>query len=699
MVLLLKSSFCLIFVLFVQMQRIRVACAFVARASPTISHARPQSIQQRLPNQVHRQSHSQRIVLYRPSLQLAAASTARSTSTATATSKKTRPFQLVIVESPSKCKTISNILEQYVKKNLLDYDFVVESCMGHVRNLPKSAKGEKKTAVVGVDVNHNYEPTYVLLPGKEALVKNLQKLAKQADKVILATDEDREGEAVAWHLTQVLDTPPERYQRVTFTEITPTAIEHSIQHPTMLNMNLIQAQETRRILDRLAGYTLSPILWKKIAPGLSAGRVQSVGMALIVQRERERLLFQPVEYWDMVAEFQMNDENVNATLVSVKGEPVATGGDFNNQGELVSTNKRHFLETDIQELKHKLEGNTTTTWTVVSIQSRKRKQSPPMPFTTSTLQQEANKRLGMSVSQTMQCAQSLYESGFISYMRTDSTTLSADAQKATAKMVASDYGKELVAPPRKGKQSMNAQEAHEAIRPAIQSDGGFLRPDQLTGSKNDVSLRLYDLIYRRTVASRMVEQVVNSTSVSIEGVNVDTNALFRVSGSVALAPGYTLALGRSSADTVLPPLEEGQVLDCNELFCINHSTQPPPRYNEASFVKELEARGVGRPSTYAGTIQILRDRAYVGTPLRADDTPPRRNTKARIGSAISAQRAAGGEGVYECCDDMYWLCRWKGSTVCSHKFQTRFRIYGRWARTSSSILVGFCSLFLTREPL
>ena len=572
--------------------------------------------------------------------------------------------------------------------------------MGHVRNLPKSAiKGMEKTAVVGVDVNHNYEPTYVLLPGKEVLVKKLQKLAKQADKVLLATDEDREGEAVAWHLTQVLETPSDRYQRVTFTEITPTAIEHSIQHPTTLNLNLIQAQETRRILDRLAGYTLSPILWKKIAPGLSAGRVQSVGMALIVQRERERLLFQPVEYWDMVAEFQLNAENINATLVSVKGETVATGGDFNNQGELVSNNKRHFSETDIQELKNILVGKATeTTWTVVSIQSRQRKQSPPMPFTTSTLQQEANKRLGMSVSQTMQCAQSLYESGFISYMRTDSTTLSADAQKATAKMVVSDYGKDLVAAPRKGKQSKNAQEAHEAIRPAIQSNGGYLRPNQLKGSKNDVSLKLYDLIYRRTVASRMVQQVVNSTSVSIEGVNGETNALFRVSGSVVLAPGYTLALGRSSSDVVLPPLVEGQVLDCNDLFCINHSTQPPPRYNEASFVKELEARGVGRPSTYAGIIKILRDRAYVGTPVRTDDTP-RRNTKARTGSAISAQRAAGGEGMYDCCDDVVYcfVVKMFEMYVCSQI--PCFRLYRRWAWTTSAVLVGLCSVLLTRESL
>jgi DNA topoisomerase-1 len=286
-----------------------------------------------------------------------------------------------------------------------------------------------------------------------------------------------------------------------------------------------------------------------------------------------------------------------------------------------------------------------STWTVVSIQSKQRKQSPPMPFTTSTMQQEANRRLGMSVSQIMRCAQSLYESGFISYMRTDSTQLSEDAHSATERVVSQDYGHDLIAAPRKGKKSKNAQEAHEAIRPAIQPNGAFLRPHQMTGRDNDPSLRLYELIYQRTVASRMMEQVVNQTSVSVEGVSPDgnTTVLFRVSGSVVIDPGYTLASGRSSSDTFLPPLEEGQKLGCSNLTCISHSTQPPPRYNEASFVKELEALGVGRPSTYAGTVQILRDRAYVGTPLRSDDTG-RRSGKARTGAAISAQRAAGGEG-------------------------------------------------------
>jgi DNA topoisomerase-1 len=275
----------------------------------------------------------------------------------TTTTSPNRPYQLVIVESPSKCKTISSILQKYVSDRGLEYDYLVESSMGHVRNLPKSEKGGANTAaaaVVGVDVHNNYQPTYTILPGKEGLVKNLASLAEHAQKIVLATDEDREGEAVAWHLTQVLGQDRE-YERVTFTEITQKAIANAIQHPSTINVNLVQAQETRRILDRLAGYTLSPVLWKKIAPGLSAGRVQSVGMALIVARERERLVFQSVKYNDMTAEF-FPGQHPNATLVSVDGVPVATGSDFNNSGALVSANKRHYTSTDIEELKHSLMG-------------------------------------------------------------------------------------------------------------------------------------------------------------------------------------------------------------------------------------------------------------------------------------------------------------------------------------------------------
>lgn len=573
----------------------------------------------------------------------------RSTATFKATDvhiNKDRPYQLVIVESPSKCKTIQKILDQYVKDHQLDFDYVVTSCMGHVRNLPRSReKGsdKEKQPVVGIDIHNQYEPVYEILPGKEGLVKELQSLAKEAQQVLLATDEDREGEAVAWHLTQVLsDTVP--YQRVTFTEITPTAINAAIQDPHSLNHNLVQAQETRRVLDRLAGYTLSPVLWKKIAPGLSAGRVQSVGMALIVQRERERLLFKSAEYYDAEATFSPGD--VVATLVAVNGTALAGGGDFDNQGTLRKSHKLHLLQQDAEDLIDLMKGERST-WTVASVQSKQRTRKPPMPFTTSTLQQEANNRLGMSVAQTMSFAQSLYESGFISYMRTDSTHLSQDAHGATEQVIQTTYGSDLVAPARNSK-SKNAQEAHEAIRPAIQPDGAFLRPEQLSGEiKNDASSLLYELIYKRTLASRMASQVVNQTSVEIKGTSPggDTTASFRLSGSVEVLPGFTLALGRSSEDTILPLFSEGQILRCNNITAISHSTKAPPRFTEASFVKELEGLGVGRPSTYAGTIKILRDRAYVGTPVRADDTggSRRRNSKPLSGSAISAQRAAGGE--------------------------------------------------------
>lgn len=561
---------------------------------------------------------------------------------------KTRPYRLVIVESPSKCNTISKILNDYVKENNLDFDFVVTASFGHVRNLPKSGKDQ---IVVGVDVHNQYQPYYEILPGKEGLVKDLQSLAKDAQQVVLATDEDREGEAIAWHTAELL--PKDRPQvRVTFTEITPKAILKAIQQPRELDMNLVEAQETRRVLDRLAGYTLSPLLWKKIAPGLSAGRVQSVGMAMVVQRERERLRFIRANYWDLSATFE---GNATASLIQVNGRVIAGGSDFNNTGHLTSPTKLHVdqqLAEDILvamangETNALLQDPNAADWTVASIKSRERSQNSPMPFITSTLQQESVRKIGLSVSQTMSCAQKLYEAGFISYMRTDSTHLSDDAHVAVAGTIASNYGDELIAPQRTSKKSKNAQESHEAIRPAIQPNGGFLAPNEIE-SMSDAENELYRLIYQRTIASRMKPQVLNSTSLEIEGVSPDgtTKLLFRVSGSVVVHPGYTLAYGRSigEGDQILPSWVEGQTLSCESLFSVGHETKPPPRFTEASFVKELEALGVGRPSTYAGTVQILRDRAYVGTPVKADGSGKSKQKKSRTGAAISAQRAAGGE--------------------------------------------------------
>jgi DNA topoisomerase-1 len=560
-----------------------------------------------------------------------------------------RPFKLVIVESPSKCATISKILSHYVEENDLDFDFVVTASMGHIRNLPKSAN--KNEIIAGVDVHNQYKPTYEIIQGKQGLVRDLQLLSSdsQCQQVILAMDEDREGEAIAWHIAELL--PKASHVRITFTEITPKAILEAIQSPRDINMNLVDAQETRRILDRLAGYTLSPLLWKKIAPGLSAGRVQSVGMALIVQRERQRLNFVRARYWDLAATFESN--NVTATLVQVNGQAIASGSDFSNLGHLTNLAKLHLNEEAADDVLISMSGGemnawlrdpNASNWTVESLQTNRRTTNPPVAFTTSTLQQEAVRKLGLSVSQTMRVAQALYEAGFITYMRTDSSSMSEDAQKATATSVASRFGTDLVMPPRQAAKSRNAQEAHEAIRPTIQQSGDFLAPNDISSS-NEAERRIYKLIYERTIASRMKPQILNSTLVDIKGVSPDGSTVltFRVTGSVVVSPGYTLAYSESDeVEQFIPDWSKGQHISCDGLYSVSHETKPPPRYTEASFVKKLEEIGVGRPSTYANTLEILRERSYVGTPLKDDDVGIKQR-RSRSGTAISAQRAAGGE--------------------------------------------------------
>jgi DNA topoisomerase-1 len=590
--------------------------------------------------------------------------------------KPKRPFKLVIVESPSKCATISKILQQYVQDNGLGHDYVVTSCMGHVRNLSRQ-KTHKNQTIAGIDIEHRYQPTYVILPGKERLVDDMQDLSNKAQQLVLATDDDREGEAMAWHLLDLLNTkngttvdsqelPP---SRVRFTEITPKAILESIQNPsTSLADSLVQAQETRRILDRLAGYTVSPLLWKKISPGLSAGRVQSVGMALIVQRERQRLLFQESDYWDIEAELHASQQQFTGQLVARNGQTIVSGGgDFEpqlaNTLTEASKHKLHLQQEAAQELVHRLQAEDWL-WTVANITSSQRKSNSPPPFITSTLQQEANKRLALSVSRVMQTAQQLYEHGYISYMRTDSNHLSEDAQKAIRSEIVNHYGGPDFYQPRTnkpkkatkkkggkdGKEEANKPEpqaAHEAIRPSIQPDGGFAKPSELPNTFDGAAKELYELIYQRTVASHMPPQVSNQTSIRILGEYEDESVLFRTSGSVIILPGYTVVYPQKTEkdSPTLPALKEGQRLDCNELTPLGHITQPPARYTEASFVQELESLGVGRPSTYAGVIQILRDRAYVGSPVSSGDAAPRRGGSAKVvsGTAISAQRAAGGE--------------------------------------------------------
>jgi DNA topoisomerase I len=597
---------------------------------------------------------------------------------------------LVVVESPSKCQTIAKILHAYTTEHQLPYDFVVTSSMGHVRNIPPS-KQHPDELVAGIDVDHQYQPTYTIIPGKEQLVQDLKQLAQNAEQLILATDDDREGEAMAWHLLELLQNsnrdlhhhdnkeqqPQPPFVRVRFTEITPKAIVKAISNPEpTLRQNLVQAQETRRVLDRLAGFTVSPVLWKKIAPGLSAGRVQSVGMALIVQRERERLLFQETEYWSVQGNFSSiiedtdkrgQDRLLDATLISINGQTLASGtADFDprqsNHLTESSVHKLHLQASDAATLVRRIqqEGGSWT-WTIQKVTSTKREQNPPVPFITSSLQQESNRRLGLSVSDTMRAAQQLYEGGFISYMRTDSTHLSDDAKSAIQSEIIADFGgpdKYIAWMGDRGKKKQNGsatdnnkpdpQAAHEAIRPAIQNSGRFTKPNDLPPTFDGAAKDVYRLVYQRAVASHMPPQISNQTSMTIVGqssaIGNETEVLFRSSGSVVVDPGYTIVYPRPSdpSSPVVPNLQEGDRLDCDGVEALMHMTQPPPRYNEASFVQELETLGVGRPSTYAGTVQILRDRAYVGSPGTSDHQRTGSVTEVS-GPAISAQRAAGGE--------------------------------------------------------
>ena len=567
-----------------------------------------------------------------------------------------KPYHLVIVESPSKCATIEKILKEYAQTHGLEYSFVVTSCLGHIRNLPsKESKDKSSTSrfpysIAGIDLDHNYEPNYVIIPGKEEVVRDLQTLANDAEKILLATDPDREGEAMAWHLQQVLGDSL-AYERISFTEITPSAVQRAISAPVSINPGLVQAQETRRILDRLAGFTVSPLLWKKIAPGLSAGRVQSVGMALVVQRERERLVFESTEYSSIEASFQ--PDKLTAQLRAIDDTPVALSGkDFASQGRTLTPASAHklHLHRDNAVQYVTLFQNNRTEWKVTEVKASKRQQQPPQPYRTSTLQQDASRRLGLAVDQCMRTAQQLYENGLISYMRTDATYISEDAEASLQQAIVESYGRDMYesrkssASSKHKKDSKFAQEAHEAIRPAIQPDGGFLTPESL--DLPQVAKELYQMIYRRTLACRMSNLVTNLTQVTIEATIDGTTGVFKTSGSVVLSPGWSAAYRALSEDgdddaekRELPPLVEGQILHSTGVEEITHETQAPPRYTEASFVKELEALGVGRPSTYAGIIKILRERAYVGSPSTSQNSRQRQDV---AGPAISAHRAAGG---------------------------------------------------------
>jgi DNA topoisomerase-1 len=504
------------------------------------------------------------------------------------------------------------------------------------------------------------------------VVRDLKKAAARAGEVMLATDADREGEAMAWHLTQVLG-DKHRYRRVSFVELTPGAILEAMRNPCDLNPHLIAAQETRRVLDRLAGYTVSPVLWKKISPGLSAGRVQSVGMALLVQRERERLLFPVTPYWKLAAEFRDSGasgslsqvaftlHSLNETLVVATKSSDFTVQPVNASKAIASTDNHHLTEDRALELAGQL-NDPETTWTVRNITSSRRSQAAPLPFITSSLQQEAFRRMGWGVSQTMRVAQQLYEKGLITYMRTDSTTLSQDADDILKRTLQGKYHEPSKSSSIKRKKrraaSKFAQEAHEAIRPAI-LNGGFVPPTD--AQLDEPGLKLYRMIFQRTLASSMAPRVTNSTRVVVQGVNRFGSAEFVATGNVEIEPGYAEAYtmgarapshaasateeeddGNGSQmddeqdSRFFASLDEGQVLHLRNLRTSEHATQPPARYTEASFVKQLEFLGVGRPSTYAKVIQVLVDRGYVF----GGGSSARRSGRAS-GGMIPAQRASG----------------------------------------------------------
>jgi DNA topoisomerase-1 len=514
---------------------------------------------------------------------------------------------LVIVESPTKARTIRNYLPK---------DYVVEASMGHVRDLPQSAseipaavKGEK-WAQLGVNVEADFEPIYVVPKDKKKIVTQLKEALKGVTELILATDEDREGESISWHLYQLLK-PKVPTKRMVFHEITKEAIQKALKDCRNIDEQVVRAQETRRILDRLVGYTLSPLLWKKIAWGLSAGRVQSVAVRLLVIKERQRRAFHEGTYWDLKASLEQEKSPFSAVLVTLGGTKVATGSDFDSTTGRITAGRNVVLlnEEEAEALKARLEGKT---WTVADMEERPVTRKPAPPFTTSTLQQESNRKLRLSARDTMRVAQNLYEQGYITYMRTDSVHLSDQAITAARACVEQKYGKQYLSPqPRQyTTKSKGAQEAHEAIRPA----GSSFRTPQDTGLAGR-EFAVYDLIWKRTVASQMADS--RQTQVTVQ-IQVE-DAGFRSSGKRIDFPGYLRAYVEGSDDpeaaledqeVILPALKVGDHPQCKELDAVGHETQPPARYTEATLVKTLESEGIGRPSTYASIIGTIIDKDY-----------------------------------------------------------------------------------------
>ncbi|WEV65957.1 type I DNA topoisomerase [Bifidobacterium sp. ESL0764] len=547
--------------------------------------------------------------------------------------------KLVIVESPTKAKKIGGYLGK---------DYTVMASVGHIRDLAQPsqvpASKKEKFGRFGVDVDDGFEPYYIVGPEKKKTVAQLKSALKDASELYLATDEDREGEAIAWHLVQTLK-PKVPVHRMVFHEITPTAIRAAVGKTRDVDANMVDAQETRRVLDRLYGYELSPVLWRKVGPGLSAGRVQSVATRLIVERERERMAFVRSPYWDVIAELSAPDaqgENVDfeSRMVSLGGSRLATSRDFTSTGALTAGAKKdNVCQLDEAQTKAIAAALEHAPFTVVSMESKPYHRRPVPPFTTSTMQQAAGNRLSMSSRQTMRAAQGLYENGFITYMRTDSVTLSQEAIAAARQSVTKNFGAEYLSdkPKQYATKTAGAQEAHECIRPAGST---FRDPSELATKVPPDQLKLYTLIWQRTLASQMADAKGFTATVRLSAPAGDRGeAIFQASGTVIEFPGFlkasgwprrssgsassssaavkakdskaTAKSGKSEDNEALPPMKTGEVLNATSVTADGHETQPPARYTEASLVKTLEAKEIGRPSTYASIISTIIDRGYV----------------------------------------------------------------------------------------
>lgn len=514
---------------------------------------------------------------------------------------------LVIVESPTKAKTI----RKFLPKN-----FTVEASMGHIRDLPQSAadipakyKKEPWAKEIGINCDNKFEPLYIVPKDKTKIISTLKERLKDADELYLATDEDREGESISWHLMELLK-PKCPVKRMVFHEITKSAIEKALKNTRTVDDKLVRAQEARRILDRIVGYTLSPVLWKKVTYGLSAGRVQSAALRMMVERERERMRFKKATYFDLLAKLSFDGKDFDAKLLSIGDKRVAQGKDFDETTGMLNASKDMLVlgESEAKKLAERLK---TASWQVQNVEEKQSGSKPQPPFITSTLQQAGNRKLGLSARDVMRVAQSLYEQGFITYMRTDSPSLSQEALASTRDVIKETYGSEYLSsePRQYSAKSKGAQEAHEAIRPA----GTFTPPDKTGLSGRD--LDLYTLIWQRTLASQMSDAKKSSMSVRISA----NDTVFNATGTKIVFPGFMKAYDEElesgdaswGSETLLPAMKAGDKTQLKNVSSESHETKPPARYNEASIVQAMEKAGIGRPSTYASVISTLFDKKYV----------------------------------------------------------------------------------------